>query len=216
MNNKKLFISNIGDLAEAQRASYYSLLSVGMSEEISHLQNPFVTNVLISTKNRQPCLVYLYPNEIKLKGPNASIEFCLKNDASYTIQVYIPCEYSYPLEPKNNDSVEFLSSKFSKKEKIQKTRVKQDIFFGEFPFMTEEGTFLISGCERIVISQIIRSPGIYFRKEFGSSKQTIYSATLISNKGLWTRFVYDTCIEPKTDVLRNRLYMRLNDLKRKG
>ena len=43
-------------------------------------------------------------------------------------------------------------------------RVKQDLFFCEIPLMTEEGTFIISGCERIIISQIIRSPGIYFRK----------------------------------------------------
>jgi DNA-directed RNA polymerase subunit beta len=57
--------------------------------------------------------------------------------------------------------------------------------------MTEEGTFIVNGCERIVISQIIRSPGIYFRKEFGTKRKTVYTATIISNKGLWTKFVLD-------------------------
>lgn len=236
MSNRKLFISNIGDLAEAQRASYYSFLSFGISEEISHFPNPFVTNIQVSTRKRFPCLVYLCPHEIKVKGPNASIEFCLKRDMSYTIQIYISSEYSYPLQEDtcemkispfvhgNNheklaqevDLSEFLNEKFSKKEQLSQIRIKQDIFFGEIPFMTEEGTFLINGCERIVISQIIRSPGIYFRKEFGSSKNTLYTATIISNKGLWTRFIYDTCKDEETDKVKNRIYMKLNDFKRRG
>ena len=58
--------------------------------------------------------------------------------------------------------------------------------------MTEEGTFIISGCERVVISQIIRSPGVYFKKEFSKSGRTSYTATIISNRGLWTKFILDT------------------------
>jgi DNA-directed RNA polymerase subunit beta len=248
MNNRKLFISNIGDLAEAQRASYYSFLFYGISEEVSHFPNPFMTNIQVSARKRFPCLVYLFPHEIKIKGPNASIEFCLKRDMSYTIQIYIAGEYSYPTQeleegwdtktrfttqstenlsdeffPKKKNKhegfPEFLNEKFSNREflgSFSQIRVKQDIFFGEIPFMTEEGTFLINGCERIVISQIIRSPGIYFRKEFGSSKNTLYTATVISNKGLWTRFIYDTCKEEETQKVKSRIYMKLNDYKRRG
>ena len=245
MSNRKLFINNIGDLAEAQRASYYSFLSFGISEEVSHFPNPFITNIQVSARKRFPCLVYLFPHEIKIKGPNSSIEFCLKRDMSYTIQIYIAGEYSYPTQELeenwetknrfNNQSTsdefflqkknqqegfpEFLNEKFSNREflgSFSQIRVKQDIFFGEIPFMTEEGTFLINGCERIVISQIIRSPGIYFRKEFGSSKNTLYTATVISNKGLWTRFIYDTCKEEETQNVKSRIYMKLNDFKRRG
>ena len=57
--------------------------------------------------------------------------------------------------------------------------------------MTEEGTFILNGCERVIISQIIRSPGVYFRKEFGLGRKVIYTATLISNKGLWTKIILD-------------------------
>ena len=57
--------------------------------------------------------------------------------------------------------------------------------------MTEEGTFILNGCERVIISQIIRSPGVYFRKEFGTVRKTIYTATIISNKGLWTKIILD-------------------------
>jgi DNA-directed RNA polymerase beta subunit len=108
-----------------------------------------------------------------------------------------------------------LKEKYQLKEGGPQTRVKQDIFLGEIPLMTEEGTFVISGCERIVISQIIRSPGIYFRKEFGTST-TIYTATIISNKGLWTKFIYDTCQEECDDSTKSRMYIKLNDVKRKG
>ena len=103
------------------------------------------------------------------------INTCLKNSLSYTIQLYITGEYYEP----NHEIYE------------KNLRIKKDIFFGEIPLMTEEGTFVINGCERIIISQIIRSPGIYFRKEFGLGRKVIYTATLISNKGLWTKIILD-------------------------
>ena len=221
----KIFVHNIGDLAEAQRSSFYRFLSTGIVEELKHFQNPFFARAKISNRKKIPCLIYLYPNEIKLKGPNSTIDNCLKRDTSYTIQLYISAEYSYSInnfiekEPSSLfDSQKFLNTKFlnkhlllkqetkegkrdnylkvkteEKSENFKQIRIKQDIFFGEIPLMTEEGTFIINGCERIVISQIIRSPGIYFRKEFAlsSKKKVHYTATLISNKGLWTKFIFD-------------------------
>ena len=76
-------------------------------------------------------------------------------------------EYSYPFRNLIKKKKKLKNA--LKTEKYKNIRVKQDIFFGEIPLMTEEGTFVISGCERIIISQIIRSPGIYFRKEFGTT-----------------------------------------------
>ena len=226
----KLFVNNIGDLAEAQRASFYRFLSLGISEELSNFPNPFIAKIRISVRKKLPCLVYLYPNEIKLKGPNHNLETCLKKDLSYTIQLYIPGEYSYPsLQLKkevNTIKPVILTENFekssSKSLKNKRIRIKQDIFFGEIPLMTEEGTFIISGCERVVISQIIRSPGIYFRKEFTMSGKTIYGATVISNKGLWTKFILD--LKPKhkekdkfkeDDEQKDRIYIKLNDFKNK-
>ena len=224
----KLFVNNIGDLAEAQRASFYRFLSLGISEELSNFPNPFIAKIRISGRKKLPCLVYLYPNEIKLKGPNHNLETCLKKDLSYTIQLYIPGEYSYPsiqlkkdvnLSKSINENAENSLSKILRNKRI---RIKQDIFFGEIPLMTEEGTFIISGCERVVISQIIRSPGIYFRKEFTMSGKTIYGATVISNKGLWTKFILD--LKPKNkekdklkddEEQKDRIYIKLNDFKNK-
>jgi len=243
----KIFVNNIGDLSEPQRASFYHFLSHGISEELVSFPNPFFAHVKVSPRKKLPCFVYLYPEEIKLKGPNVNIETCLKLDTSYTIQLYISAEYSYSdflsfldIEKKTGKNLEKYSENISKhndsslmfdlltkklnqrtnstsnlKETGIETRIKQDIFFGEIPLMTEEGTFILNGCERVVISQIIRSPGIYFRKEFSlSSKKTVhYTATVISNKGLWTKFTLDQF--PKESEM-DRIYIKLNEFKRQA
>jgi DNA-directed RNA polymerase subunit beta len=234
----KIFINNIGDLGEAQRASFYRFLFKGISEELTNFPNPFTTRIKVPTRLRKKfvsCLVYLYTNDIKLKGPAFSIDLSLKRDMTYAIQLYVPGEYSYPFDSKldikslgnykfNSNSINENEEKFpnflKKKEQIKNIRIKQDIFFGEIPLMTEEGTFIINGCERIVISQIIRSPGIYFRKEFGTTRNAIYTATIISNKGLWTKFVLDEKLAKKPKkpkkVEKERIYIKLNDFKIKS
>ena len=216
----KIFVNNIGDLSEAQRASFYRFLANGISEELINFPNPFSSKIRILGGKKIPCLVYLYINDLKLKGPNYSLDICLKRDMTYSIQMFIPCEYSYSIE--TNSELSSLNDKSNKKGKINKIRIKQDIFFGEIPLITEEGTFLINGCERIVISQIIRSPGIYFRKEFGVIRKTIYTATIISNKGLWTKFVLDQSdpdfvskesLKRNPVVSKDRIYIKLNEFK---
>ena len=86
------------------------------------------------------------------------------------------------------------------------------MILAEIPLMTEEGTFLVNGCERIVISQIIRSPGVYFRKEYLTNRKTIYTATIISNKGPWTKFILDQSQSNQKDVL----YFKSNDFRTKN
>ena len=213
----KIFVNNIGDLSEAQRASFYRFLAKGISDELINFTNPFSAKIRVLGRKKVTCLVYLYLNDLKLKGPNYNLDTCLKRDMTYSIQLFIPCEYSYSLE--SNSELSLLSEKTNNKNKIKKIRIKQDLFFGEIPLITEEGTFIINGCERIVISQIIRSPGIYFRKEFGAIRKTIYTATIISNKGLWTKFILDQADESKKDLslklnpTKDRIYIKLNDFK---
>jgi DNA-directed RNA polymerase subunit beta len=222
----KLFVNNIGDLAESQRASFYRFLYKGINEELLTFPNPFLAKIKISGKKKLACLVSLYSNELKLKGPNFSIDECLKRDMSYSIQIFIPGEYYYGAEEKNENNVSILSKIQNKSSKIKKIHIKQDIFFGEIPLMTEEGTFIISGCERVIISQIIRSPGVYFRKEFNTSRKAIYTATLISNKGLWTKFYLAPKDnkkekrkknEKKEEKLDDQIYIKLSsNFKTKG
>ena len=72
---------------------------------------------------------------------------------------------------------------------------EQEVFFGEIPLMTENGTFIVNGTERVVVSQLHRSPGIFFdagKSKTGSSGKTIFTARIIPNRGSWIDFEFDT------------------------
>src|SRR5690554_3944400 len=68
---------------------------------------------------------------------------------------------------------------------------EQEVFMGDFPLMTEKGTFIINGAERVIVSQLVRSPGVYFDKNIDTSGNTIYSASIIPNRGAWLEFEFD-------------------------
>ena len=68
---------------------------------------------------------------------------------------------------------------------------EQEIFMGDFPLMTESGTFIINGAERVIVSQIVRSPGVYFNKSFDKTQTNIYGATTIPYHGAWIEYETD-------------------------
>ena len=112
--------------------------------------------------------VRIYNEEFVLKKPKYSSAQCKRYDLTYAVRIYVPIEL------------------------IEEDYVNEYLaFFGEVPLMTEEGTFIINGCERVIINQIIRSPGIYYRRET-QEKALEYSATLISDRGSWLKFEFDT------------------------
>lgn len=69
---------------------------------------------------------------------------------------------------------------------------EQEVFMGDFPLMTEQGTFIINGAERVVVSQLVRSPGVYFGKEIDKLGKRLYSATVIPNRGAWLEYETDS------------------------
>ena len=69
---------------------------------------------------------------------------------------------------------------------------EQEVFMGDFPLMTDTGTFIINGAERVIVSQLVRSPGAYYNETIDSSGKKLYAATVIPNRGAW--------IELETDV----------------
>jgi DNA-directed RNA polymerase beta subunit len=108
--------------------------------------------------------IRIYSEEFVLKKPRYSALQCKKYDLSYSVRIYVPIEL------------------------IEEDKVIESLaFFGEIPLMTEEGTFIINGCERVIINQIIRSAGIYYRREI-QEKTISYSGTLISDRGSWLKF----------------------------
>ncbi|MBO8169380.1 MAG: DNA-directed RNA polymerase subunit beta [Thermoanaerobacteraceae bacterium] len=78
---------------------------------------------------------------------------------------------------------------------------EQEVFMGDFPLMTEKGTFIINGAERVIVSQLVRSPGAYYSETIDSSGAKLYTATLIPNRGAWLEF--------ETDVNEN-IYVRID------
>ena len=68
---------------------------------------------------------------------------------------------------------------------------EQEVFMGDFPLMTEAGTFIINGAERVIVSQLVRSPGVYFNPKFDKNGKKGYTATVIPNRGAWLEFETD-------------------------
>lgn len=68
---------------------------------------------------------------------------------------------------------------------------EQEIYVGDIPMMTDRGTFIINGAERVIVSQIVRSPGIYYKREVDTNGKRTFSATMIPNRGAWLKFETD-------------------------
>lgn len=98
--------------------------------------------------------------------------------------------YSAPLEVKIN-----LISKKTGEIK------EQDVFMGELPLMTENGSFIINGAERVIVNQLIRSPGIYFDEEKNESNNILFKFKIIPNRGSWLEFGFDSS---------NMIYVRID------
>jgi DNA-directed RNA polymerase subunit beta len=77
---------------------------------------------------------------------------------------------------------------------------EQEVFMGDFPLMTEKGTFIINGAERVIVSQLVRSPGVYFGRTQDATGKYLYSASIIPNRGAWLEFEFDS-----NDVLHVRI-----------
>jgi len=167
---KNLFVSTIPNFSETSLNSFCWFLENGLPIELKKFASS------LDTYDTLPIKIRIYSDEFILQKPLCSPLHCKKYDLSYSIRIFLPIELI-----DGNVITEAL------------------IFFGEIPLMTDSGTFIINGCERVIINQIIRSPGIYFQWE--GLKKLQYSATLISNRGSWLKF--ECC--PKTKNVSIRL-----------
>jgi DNA-directed RNA polymerase subunit beta len=102
------------------------------------------------------------------EDPKHDIEECVERDLTYSTPLYVSVLLAGPDVPEP---------------------IKQDIFLGDFPYMTEKGTFIINGTERVVVSQLIRSPGVYFEApEDRTTGRRLAAAKLIPDRGAWMEF----------------------------
>ena len=68
---------------------------------------------------------------------------------------------------------------------------ESEVFMGDFPLMTDSGTFVINGAERVIVSQLVRSPGVYYKMEYDKTGKELYSSTVIPNRGAWLEYEND-------------------------
>ncbi|NPD32795.1 DNA-directed RNA polymerase subunit beta [Berryella wangjianweii] len=112
--------------------------------------------------------------------PKYSVDECKEKDVSYQAQLYV--------------SMRLINMETGEPQEME-------VFMGDFPLMTPRGTFIINGTERVVVSQLVRSPGVYFSTEADkTSARTIYNAKVIPSRGAWLEFETD-----KRDVLHVRI-----------
>ena len=112
-----------------------------------------------------------------------SIEECKERDATYAA----PLKVKVRLRNKENDEIN-----------------EHDIFMGDLPLMTETGTFVINGAERVIVSQLVRSPGIYYAIGHDKIGKELYSCTVIPNRGAWLEYETDSNDVFYVRVDRNR------------
>lgn len=150
------------DLIEIQRSSFRWFLEEGLIEELNSFSP-------ITDYTGKLELHFLGQN-YKLKRPKYSVDEAKRRDSSYTVQMYVPTRLI------NKETGEIK---------------EQEVFIGDLPLMTERGTFIINGAERVIVNQIVRSPGVYYKSETDKNGRRTYSASLIPNRGAWLKFETD-------------------------
>ncbi|WP_414544821.1 MULTISPECIES: DNA-directed RNA polymerase subunit beta [Nostocaceae] len=150
------------DLIEIQRSSFRWFLEEGLIEELNSFSP-------ITDYTGKLELHFLGQN-YKLKEPKYSVEESKRRDSTYAVQMYVPTRL---LNKETGDIKE------------------QEVFIGDLPLMTDRGTFIINGAERVIVNQIVRSPGVYYKSEIDKNGRRTYSASLIPNRGAWLKFETD-------------------------
>jgi len=160
------------DLVEVQRASFKWFLEKGLIEELQNFSP-------ISDYTGKLELHFV-GEEYRLKRPRHDVEEAKRRDATFASQMYVTCRLI------NKETGEIK---------------EQEVFIGELPLMTERGTFIINGAERVIVNQIVRSPGVYFKDELDKNGRRTYNASVIPNRGAWLKFETDK---------NNLLYVRVD------
>jgi DNA-directed RNA polymerase subunit beta len=107
----------------------------------------------------------------RFEDPKNTVEECRMRDFTYSAPLFVTAEFI------NNETGEIKS---------------QTVFMGDFPLMTDKGTFVINGTERVVVSQLVRSPGVYFERSLDkTSDKDVYTSKVIPSRGAWLEFEID-------------------------
>jgi len=150
------------DLVEIQRESFRWFLEEGLIEELESF-SPI-------TDYTGKLELHFIGKDYKVKWPKYDVDEAKRRDSSYQVQINVPTRLI------NKETGEIK---------------EQMVFIGDLPLMTDRGTFIINGAERVIVNQIVRSPGVYYKSELDKNGRRTYNASLIPNRGAWLKFETD-------------------------
>ena len=149
------------NLIEIQKNSYEWFLKEGLKEVFNDVSG-------ITDFNNNLVLDFV---DYKLDDkPNYSVSECKERDATYAAALRVTARLL------NKETGEIKES---------------EVFMGDFPLMTESGTFVINGAERVIVSRLVRSPGVYYKMDYDRSGKELFSSTIIPNRGAWLEYEND-------------------------
>ncbi len=181
MNNNRISFGRIPSVIEApdllsiQTASFEDFVQFNIppaKRENKGLQHVFSSNFPIFDNKENYRLDFL---DYFIEKPRFSVEECLERGLTFAA----PLKGKLRLSTKDPETEEFVNS------------VEQEVYLGNLPFMTHKGTFVINGAERVVVSQLHRSPGVAFSQTVHPNGTPIYSARIIPLRGSWVEFATD-------------------------
>ncbi len=154
-------VINMPNLIEVQKSSYQWFLDEGLKEVFKD-----VSGITDYTGN----LVLDFTDYKLDTTPNYSVAECKERDATYSAALRVQARLF------NRETGEIKES---------------EVFMGDFPLMTQSGTFVINGAERVIVSQLVRSPGVYYKMDYDRSGKELFSSTVIPNRGAWLEYEND-------------------------
>jgi DNA-directed RNA polymerase subunit beta len=156
-------VLDLPDLIELQKASFHWFITDGLKEAFDSISpiKDFTGNLVLEFGDHS------------LGEPKYTVEECRERDMTF----------SAPLRVR----VRLITAESGEIKGIP----DQEIFMGDFPLMTDKGTFMINGAERVIVSQLVRSPGVYFLQDSDTNNRPTYNATIIPNRGAWIEFETD-------------------------
>ena len=155
-------VLDMPNLIEVQKKSYQWFLDEGLKEVFKE-----VSGITDYTGN---LVLDFVDYKLDSDKPNYSVEECKERDATFSAALRVTARLL------NRESGEIKES---------------EVFMGDFPLMTESGTFVINGAERVIVSQLVRSPGVYYKMEYDKTGKELYSTTVIPNRGAWLEYETD-------------------------
>ena len=152
----------VPDLIEVQKNSYQRFLKEDLKEVLRDVSP--ITDYSES-------LILEFVGYSLDDAPKYTVDKCKERDATYAAPLKVTVRLT------NTETHEIKES---------------EVFMGDFPLMTEHGTFIINGAERVIVSQLVRSPGVYYAKTIDKSGNSLFSCTMIPNRGAWIEYETDS------------------------